>query len=63
MRRLLSLDETAEYLTVSPRFVRRLVAERRISYHKVGKYLRFDAADLDEWLDDVRVERIARRAS
>lgn len=63
MRRLLSLDETAEYLTVSPRFVRRLVAERRISYHKVGKYLRFDAADLDEWLDDVRVERTVRRAS
>jgi len=33
---LLTIEEVAEVLNVGPRFVRRLVAERRIAFHKVG---------------------------
>lgn len=56
-RTLLDLSEAAAWLSVDDRFVRRLVAERRISYHKVGRYLRFDVRDLDEFLNACRVEK------
>jgi excisionase family DNA binding protein len=41
---------------VSPRFIRRLVAERRIPYLKLGRHVRFDPADLDAFLSAGRVE-------
>jgi len=45
---------------VSQSFVRRLVLERRVPYFKVGKYIRFEAADLDDWLAARRVEPLRR---
>jgi hypothetical protein len=36
--------------------VRRLVAERRIPYIKLGHLLRFDPAQIDEWLERSRVD-------
>ena len=53
---LLDIDTAAKRLAVPERFMRRLVAERRIPYLKVGKYIRFDPADLDDWLADCRVD-------
>ena len=47
---LIDIDEVAERLGVSTRYVRRLVAERRIAYLKVGRLLRFDADVVDAWL-------------
>ncbi|MCP4965341.1 MAG: helix-turn-helix domain-containing protein [bacterium] len=44
---MLTIDEAAERLNVSVRFVRRLVAERRVPYLKIGKFVRFDQDDLD----------------
>ena len=52
----LTLPEAAAYLNVSERFMRRLVAERRIAFHKVGHFLRFRVADLDRFLEAGRVE-------
>ena len=52
---LLDINGVAERLGVNERHIRRLVAERRIPYIKWGHLLRFDAADIAEWLDDVRV--------
>jgi excisionase family DNA binding protein len=49
-QRLCSIDEAAEHLGVSVRFVRRLVAERRIRHMKVGRYVRFDRTDLDAFV-------------
>jgi excisionase family DNA binding protein len=54
----LTVPETAVYLNTSERFVRRLVAERRIAFHHVGRHVRFALSDLDEWLAAVRVEPI-----
>lgn len=54
-RHLVDIDDAATYLNVSPRFVRRLIAQRRIDYLKIGKFVRFDQADLDQWIDDQRV--------
>jgi excisionase family DNA binding protein len=57
----LDLAQAAAYLNVSERFVRRLVAERRIAFHKVGHFLRFRAADLDAFLEAGRVEPVPAR--
>jgi len=46
----LDLNAAAERLGVSPRYMRRLVADRRIRHYKVGHFLRFDVADLDAFL-------------
>jgi excisionase family DNA binding protein len=45
MQRPLNIAEAADGLGVTPRFVRRLVAERRIPFLKVGRHVRFDPDD------------------
>jgi excisionase family DNA binding protein len=60
-RRFLTVAETAEYLNTSERFVRRLIAERRIAFHRVGRHLRFSMSDLEEWLALRRVPAVDRR--
>jgi excisionase family DNA binding protein len=62
METYLNVGETAAYLNTSDRFVRRLVAERRIAFHKVGSHVRFALSDLDAWLMAARVEPITRAA-
>ena len=53
-RPLMEIDKTAEYLGVSVRHVRRLVAERRIPHLKWGSKLHFDPDEIDAWLDQWR---------
>jgi excisionase family DNA binding protein len=53
---LLTAEEVAERLRTSPRFVRRLIAERRIAFTKVGKYVRIAARDVDSFIAAGRVE-------
>ncbi len=55
---LVDIAEAADRLGVSIRFMRRLVDERRIPFHKIGKYVRFDPADLDRFAMQGRVEAI-----
>jgi excisionase family DNA binding protein len=54
--RLLTLPEAAERLGTSVRFARRLVAERRIAFVKVGRHVRIDPADLEAFIAAGRVE-------
>jgi len=56
---LLPIDEAAARLGTTARFLRRLVAERRIPYFKIGRHVRFRVADLDSFIAAGRVE--ARR--
>ena len=51
---LLTIDQLAERLGVSIRHIRRLIAERRVPYLKVGWLVRFDPAEITAWLDDAR---------
>ena len=53
---LLDTHEVAVALRVTPRHVRRLVAERRIPFVEVGRFVRFDPGELDIWLDQQRVD-------
>ena len=59
--RLLDVDAAAEYLSVTPRFIRRLVAERRVPFVKLGRHLRFDPSDLDRFIDAGRVDAVGSR--
>lgn len=54
----LTVEQAADYLNVSVRFIRRLVAERRISFHKAGSRVRFAVVDLDAFMLAGRVEPI-----
>ena len=49
--RLLTVVEVAKRLNVSERFVRRLVAERRIDIQRVGRHVRFREEDVDAFLE------------
>jgi excisionase family DNA binding protein len=54
--RLLTVEETADRLGTSVRFVRRLVFERRIAYVKLGRHVRIASADLDAFIAAGRVD-------
>jgi excisionase family DNA binding protein len=53
---LLSIEQAAERLGTSERFVRRLIAERRITYMKLGRHVRIAGRDLDAFIAAGRVE-------
>ena len=57
---LLDVDGVAARLNITVRHVRRLVAERRIPYLKLGNLLRFDPEEVDAWL--LGLHRPARRS-
>jgi len=57
---LIDIVTVGERLGVSVRYVRRLVAERRIPYVKFGDLLRFDPAEVDKWVDRARVWHLGR---
>ena len=52
----LSVAETAAYLNVTERWVRRSLSERRLPFHKLGNLVRLRKEDLDRFLEAGRVE-------
>jgi len=61
MDRLLTVAETAERLGTSERFPRRLIAERRITFVRVGRHVRIPESVLDEFISTGRVEPLVIR--
>ena len=53
---LLDVKQVAIRLGTKPRFVRRLIAERRIEFHKVGRYVRISESALCDFINAGRVE-------
>jgi excisionase family DNA binding protein len=60
-QRLLTVDEAAERLGTSVWFPRRLIAERRIRFVKVGRHVRIPESALDEMIRAGTVEPVTRR--
>lgn len=52
---LYTVEEAAELLNTSPRFVRRLIAERRITFTRIGRHIRIAADDLEAFVAHGRV--------
>jgi excisionase family DNA binding protein len=62
-RRLLTIDETAEYLGLAPTTLYKMVSQRRLPFVKVGRLLRFDSRLIDEWLQAQTVMPMPERRS
>lgn len=54
--RMLTVDEAAEVLGTGVRFARRLVAERRIRFVKVGRHVRIPQTALQEFITAATVQ-------
>lgn len=54
--RLLTVAEAAAYLNTSQRFPRRLIAERRIRFVKLGRFVRIPESALREFVSAGLVE-------
>jgi excisionase family DNA binding protein len=52
---LLDIKGIAEYLCVSERHIRHLVAGRRIPYVKWGHLVRFDPVEVSQWITENKV--------
>jgi excisionase family DNA binding protein len=59
--KMLTVVEAAARLNTSPRFPRRLIAERRIAFVRVGRHVRIPESALEELLQAGRVEPLAIR--
>jgi excisionase family DNA binding protein len=51
MDRLLTVEEAGELLNTGPRFVRRLIAERRIEFVHVGRHVRISESALIKFVE------------
>ena len=61
MERLLSVDDAAEVLGTSVRFPRRLIAERRIRFVRVGRHVRIPESAIAEYIEARTVPALAPR--
>ena len=55
---IITVEQLAEELGVSVRYVRRIVAERRIPYVKVGHLIRFQPDQVNGWIGSNRVDAL-----
>jgi excisionase family DNA binding protein len=51
---LIDIATAAKILGVGERYVRRMVAQRRVPFYKVGHYVKFDLADILKYLNEQR---------
>ncbi|MET7549302.1 excisionase family DNA-binding protein [Streptomyces sp. NBC_00121] len=58
---LLTVDQAAERLGTTARFPRRLIAERRIAFVKVGAHVRIAESVLSAFITANTVEPVCRR--
>ncbi|PRX92123.1 excisionase family DNA-binding protein [Allonocardiopsis opalescens] len=65
--RLLTVAQAAERLNTSPRYPRRLIEERRITFVKIGRHVRIPESAIRELIAGGVVEpigiRVGRRAA
>jgi excisionase family DNA binding protein len=53
--KLLSVEAAAERLDTKPRFIRRLIAERRIEFVRVGRHVRISESALSDFIEAGKV--------
>ena len=55
---LLTVEAAAERMNTSVRFIRRLIAERRIAFVKLGRHVRLAEADIAAFIEAGRIDAI-----
>lgn len=58
MERLLTVKDAAKVLGTTARFPRRLIAERRIRFVRVGRHVRIPESELQEFINEGTVQRL-----
>ena len=61
MGKLLTVQQAAERLGTSVRFPRRLIAERRITFVRVGRLVRIPESAIEDLIVEGTVEPVVRR--
>ncbi|MFI5645060.1 excisionase family DNA-binding protein [Kitasatospora sp. NPDC051705] len=56
--RLLTVGQAAECLATGERFIRRLIAERRIAFVRIGRHIRIPASAIEAFISDGTVHPI-----
>lgn len=59
---LLTIEQAAGRINMSTRYVRRLVAERRLPTYRLGRAVRISGVDLDAYVAACCVEPITEKA-
>lgn len=55
---LYTVEQAAERMNITPRYVRRLTAERRIAFVRLGRYVRIAEQDIEAFVAAGRVESL-----
>ncbi|OAA18027.1 DNA-binding protein, excisionase family [Frankia sp. EI5c] len=53
---VLTVEQAADRMNMSVRYVRRLIATRRIAFHRIGRSVRLTTVDVDAHITAGRVE-------
>lgn len=61
MVKLLTVEEAATVFNTTPRFVRRLIAERRITVVRLGRHVRIPESAVLDFIQAGTVEPLSRR--
>jgi excisionase family DNA binding protein len=61
VEQLLTVDEAAELLGTTVRFPRRLIAERRIRFVRIGRHVRIPVSALWQFIESGTVEPVGTR--
>ena len=59
--RMLTVGQVAELLGTSERFPRRLIAERRIRFARIGRHVRIPESAVADFIDQGMVQPVVRR--
>ena len=62
LAKLLTVEQAADALNTTPRYIRRLIAERRICFHHVGRHVRIAESDLEAFVEAGRIVPVSRGA-
>jgi excisionase family DNA binding protein len=54
MEKLLNIAQLAERLEVEKSWIYTMTRRKKIPHRKLGKYVRFDAAEIQNWIDGKR---------
>ncbi len=63
MDRLLTTEEIAGYLQISPRTIESWVWRKKIPHIKIGRCVRFDLEQIQEWLKVKSVGAMERQSN
>ena len=56
-KKLVTIKEVSEMLNVRPSWIRSAIFKKEIPYIKIGNHVRFEEADLLEWIERSKIKR------